>query len=205
MCDLFVMPRRKAPPDAKENSNGPKSAASRPALEKRRKRRVVDLHRGDLCWFDYGYSRGLRVRPVLVELQSLHPEPMVRAVNSERHFTIEWSALEPLSEGDKLALHELFGEVFPHAWESELAEALAAAASKQCALGDVRWERGLSGSLSGVRRHAALTAAVAPIRSVRLGKGCTTPGCTFFDFHEGPCSFDLNLNPRSRCRRSTAR
>ena len=148
---------------------------------------------GQRCWLvvDRGLDRGKRKRRVLVQLQQSTPAPLVRPINSKRVHTVSWSELVPLSAADE----ECFVKLRPIG-EAELADVLAAVAAKGCTLGEVRWKRELNGAPYGERRDAVPKAVGSPKRAIRLGKKCTTPGCTFTDFHDGPCSHEIELAPR---------
>ena len=142
-------------------------------------------------------------RRVLVEVQpetiegALDQYPSLRAINSKILYLATWGELEPLSEEDEDGLEQLAA-----IGEAELADILAATTAKGCTLGEIRWKHARNGFVSGVRRDAVPVAVGSPMKAVRLGKMCTSPGCKFTDFHDGPCSHALDLAPRRNRGRS---
>jgi hypothetical protein len=153
---------------------------------------------GQRCWLvvDRGLERGQQLRRVLVQLQQSTPAPLVRAINSKIVHTAAWTDLAPLSAADE----ECFLKLSPIG-EPELANVIAAVHAGGCTLAELRWKRELNGAPYGARRDAVPKAVGSPKRAIRLGKMCTTPGCTFPDFHDGPCSHEHELAPRrSRAR-----
>jgi len=153
--------------------------------------------RGARCWYvvERGIERGgvRKNRRVLAELQKAQPVPSVRPINSEDSRTVSWSDLEPLNQADVEAMQQL-----EPISEAKLAQVLATAAEKGCALGEVRWKRQRNGELSGERKADAQRRARSPKKVVRSGKRCGTPGCTFLDHHDGLCSHEHDLAPRRR-------
>jgi hypothetical protein len=144
-----------------------------------------------------------RTRRALVQvLPPAEPRPgsrelSVRPINSRQTYRVPPDALEPLAQEDQDALVEI-GPIS----EPELANAIAMATAFGCSVGDVKWRRSRGGALLGERRGTVQREYGSPARAIRLGKRCATPGCTFLDFHECPCSHELELEPRARKRKS---
>ena len=83
--------------------------------------------------------------------------------------------------------------------EAELAKVSVALACHGCTLGDVRFFRQRDGQISGERKDAAPKPDLGCSKTaLRLGKKCATPGCTFFDFHDGLCSNAIDEVPKKR-------
>ena len=170
---------------------------------------------GDRCWciLERFTIRGVSSqRRVLVELKKIRGKAVTnfrgrpaqenscdaRVINSERVCTVSRSDVEPLAEAERESLQQL--EQLGVS-EAELAKALAGLAEKALGLSEVRWERERNGNLTGERKNVAPKPHFGcPARQIRLGKKCGTPGCTFTDFHHGPCSHEFDLEPRKRRR-----
>lgn len=149
---------------------------------------TTKLTAGQRCWLildRYWVNSLLRQRRVLVEVVD-GSKGRVRVVNTERTRTFAASTLEPLTKEERESLDELdqLG-----ADEVELAKVFVALAHHGCTLGDVRFHRQRDGQIDGERKAAAPKPHLGCSKTtVRLGKMCASPGCTFYRFHDGPCS-----------------
>jgi len=156
------------------------------------------------CWLilerEDGGSRW-RQRQVLVNASFDSADPSYASaciINSTQRIVVHSSELEPLTmeEIDSLQQLDDLG-----CSESALATVIAKLRETGCALGEINFQRDRNGQLSGQRKDAVPSTHLGcSKRVVRLGKRCTTPGCEFLDFHDGPCTHELQLEPRRRVR-----
>ena len=158
------------------------------------------------CWLVLErYTCFRKTRRVLVVMdgrQNVHTAT-IRVVNSQRgQISVARSDLEPLSELECESLEQL--EKLGVVSEAELAKVCATLKEKGCTLEQINFKRSRGGELTGERKDALFEGVVSSVhfgcskRVVRLGKRCTTPGCEFLDFHDGPCTHELVQEGGSR-------
>lgn len=137
------------------------------------------------------------VRPAMSDVASPAPTS-VCIINGTQRMMVACTELEPLTEAENDSLQQLDGLGCS---ESMLADVIAKLKESGCGLGDINFQRDRNGQISGERKDAVPSPHLGcSKRVVRLGKRCTTPGCEFLDFHDGPCTHELQLEPRRRVR-----